>query len=251
MKIDFWKVDNVQLHEANRTSSLSSAYLEKRELIWTSRKNTLGDRLWNGSVYSITSIDSVDGRLDLHLGQCEYKDILIKDSIGPQQVIDIYGKDSLFQHLIISVVPITSDGYFVLSKVGSETLHQQGLTDLIGGTANCDEVSVSCFADFSRFALNELEEEIGITTSTGCLTPAVLLRYSGRFNILYTFSLSKSSSEIKFSLNKTEVASVLLVKIKDILEETKQLCSHEVEALRELLRNGKSDLPNCMQFFLL
>lgn len=242
MIIDTWKLDNVQISEEHSTNSLPTCYLQGRELLWIAKKNELGDRLWNGIVYTIEQIGSVDGKLSLDLGRCEYKDILFKEAIGVQELLDTYGKNCLLQHLIVCVIPITTDELLILSEVGGGTSQQRGLVDLIGGTANRDEVNALCFDDLSQFAFRELKEEIGLGAEDGCLRPWVLVGYSGRFALLYTFHLYVSSQDLKYTLNEEEVASLVFVTREALLKNTNREHSLEIRVLRELLGDSGYDL---------
>lgn len=102
---------------------------------------------------------------------------MIKEKYGADRIATEYGEGLFAQHLIVCVIPITSDGFFIFPIVGDGTVQESGLIDLFGGTANQDEIAVTDFQDLSRFALHELKEEAGWSESCGRLKPWLLVSY--------------------------------------------------------------------------
>ena len=240
--VKVWQANNAIAYPEMIARQTSPHYLEAREHIWEQRKRTYGPRLWNGIVYTVEKLNSKNDNLSLVLGQCEYKDILIKEELGAEHVAAHYGKDCVSPHLVICVIPITSDGLLALSIVGDGTIQEPGLVDLFGGTANCDEVAVSCFQDLSVQAVHELSEEAGLSSSLGDLTPWLLAGYDYKYTLIYQFHLQVSSTKLQVTLAESEVASILLVDPKEISSLTKRRCSLELQLLCYLLEDLKYEL---------
>lgn len=244
MNIKAWRANTANICTSDVRSQMSEVYLEKRELVWEKKKQTFRDCLWNGRVYTIDRIESINSSLSLYLGQCEYKDIIFKETLGLERIANDFGNNAIVQHLVICVVPITLDGLLVLSEVGDQTIQEQGLIDVFGGSANCDEVTVSCFDDLSKFAFKELNEEAGWSSSSGYLKPWLLVAYNGKFTLFYNFSLYDASTSMKVKLAQAEVASVLLANKNNFFALKNRRCSLEVEVLRHLLKDLKYELEH-------
>lgn len=241
MRFQVWGLNNASLCHSQSRRVQCSEYIKAREKVWNEQKILYGSRLWNGVVYTIDRLEG-QGDVVLYLGQCEYKDIMIKESFGADLIATHYGESCVVQHLIICVVPITSDGLFVLSIVGDGTIQQSGMIDLFGGTANQDEVAVNDFHDLSKFALLEIKEEAGWSESCGRLKPWLLAKYNHKYAMFFQFQLNVSSTNLKTTLEKSEVSSILIATRADIAEMITEYCSVELRVFSLIIKDSNYEL---------
>lgn len=201
-------------------SPLAAAYTEARDAHWNQAVQNAqrnGGKLWNGSVYTIQTVTMADDEAKLTLSTCEYKDIVFKIAIGVDQILTQFGPSSLFEHIAVVCLPITTDGKIIAGlrpqPTGAEILPT---LDFIGGNLNADEMTVQEYAGFKQFMLRELEEEVGIRGDQEKSRLTAVLYYQGKYDFVYTLELPIASTDIPEPLDN-EFAKLVAFTPQEIL----------------------------------
>ncbi|AVR98924.1 hypothetical protein [Pseudoduganella armeniaca] len=152
----------VEIRQAAQAFEPSPAYLAAREEAWQAKARAQGRNLWNGPIYTAEAIHVEGGRHVLEIGRGEYKDIVFKRAVGARYIEQTFGAAHVRRHMFTALLPMDGAGNGLLGVVGSLTIQQPGILDLVGGSLGADEFELSSLQSIKQFTLTEFEEETGV-----------------------------------------------------------------------------------------
>ncbi len=208
-------------------TNLSEEYIKERESIWNERitiTKKLGKNIWNGIIYTIDKFLQIDDRnIHMSLNTCEFKDIVFRINKGIPYIIKKYGISYISKFITLDCIPITTDGKFVFGLRGNNTNVDSGSIGLIGGTANKDEMEIHSFNDFTKFMINEIEEETLANVRENKLTLFSINQFNGKYEFLYKLALDIDSSEIHKIHKNDEFNNLLCLTAKEVQNYNKPM----------------------------
>jgi hypothetical protein len=215
------ELNNVQIQTIENRSQ-TEEYIKERELIWNERiweTEKLGKKVWNGTIYSIDRFVQIDDRnIHIVLNSCEFKDIIFKIKKGIPYIVEKYGISNVAEFITLDCIPITTDGKFVFGLRNNNTNVNSGSIGLIGGTANRDEMEINSISDFSKFMINEIEEETLLKVKQDRLTLFSINQFNGKYEFLYKLYLDIESDKIRKIHKNEEFAKMVCLTAQEVLD---------------------------------
>lgn len=234
--------EHIDIVLIKKKKQLSPAYLQDREQVWAlyqERSLQEGWHLHNGSVYTIEEFREIESGTQIVMGMCEYKDIIFKLHRGHLSVIEQYGKEHAFNHIVVAGILMTKDDKFIFGERKASKDKEKGTIDMIGGTLNADEMSVATFSDFAAFFVREVYEETGLRVQPGETKLITIHHYSGKFEFVYLVKLNQLSAHLHLNPTNDEFERILTLSIETLVEidypldETVKQCIPYLRSLRQ------------------
>ncbi len=187
---------NNAIIEHASVSSFPSQYIKDRNEFWDDKVKEgkkSGKKFWNGTLYTLGNIDLSNSQAPvITLGKCEYRDFAFKHTLGPDTIIEKYGKESLIKHCWVSILPVTSDGKLVCGMKDKTVRIEPDVMAYISGELNADETEVKSLNDIRDHAHKELLEEsnINVTKESVKLLQIIVTRTHAEFQFMVPLKIS-------------------------------------------------------------
>lgn len=137
----------------------SVEYIHDRDLEWNkeySLATKLGKPLWNGTVLCLKNIMISDNSVVLNIHTCEYKDIVMREKHGNQNIAVKYEKTDSFQYINVQCIITDQSGNLLFGT--QEDIGKKKLIS-IGGTLRNDNSEISSLNDVFLYMLDEINTE--------------------------------------------------------------------------------------------
>lgn len=221
IKIDTDQVCKIKL-EFEGKRQFSQRYIDFREKVWMEKVKSgkkAGKEFWNGKLYTLEGIIQYDlSDITITLGECEYKDYIVKKSSGPKVIEKRYGRSYLQIHCGLGILPVTKDGKYIFGIKKTTVTLEKDILGYISGVFNKDEMVVKSFEDIRKFAHKELIEESNIVVDSDELEFMHLNLFNAYAEFMFMVRLDICSDELQGIQKDDEFNEFVVMTRKEVVD---------------------------------
>jgi 8-oxo-dGTP pyrophosphatase MutT (NUDIX family) len=158
-----FRFGDIEIEAVQSDWAVPADYDQAVDRIWSQKQQEAragGYAIWDGTLYRVANVSEVAGRqeaITLRLGTIPYRYVASYPLLQDQYR---HWKLPPSHHLSTAAVIRTRDGQYVFGRRS-----RNGTIDLIGGSAQRDELEIAAGIDLQRNVTKEIREEIGVEAS--------------------------------------------------------------------------------------